>query len=75
MTDKDFNEFLGDLDKWYECKNKYLKLCKDIDNYFGGHDKVPGDLGKYEIAYEKIQENLTNLEFKMYGKWVEHENN
>ena len=69
-TDKDFNEFLDDLDKWYKHKTDFLKLCKEIDDHFGGHDKVPGDLGEYEMAYEYVIESLTTVEYNLFEKWT-----
>ena len=63
--DEDFNEFLDDLDKWYKHKTDYLKLCKEIDDHFGGHDKVPGDLGEYEIIYEHMIESLNIVEYNL----------
>lgn len=68
--DEKFNEFLSDLDKWYEYKNKYLKVCKDIDDHFGGHDKVPENLGKFEMVYETAVEELTQVEVGIFDKWV-----
>ena len=69
-TDKDFNEFLDDLDKWYKYKTDYLKVCKEIDDHFGGLDKVPGDLGEYEIIYEHVVESLTTVEYNLFEKWT-----
>lgn len=68
MNEK-FNEFLNDLDKWYEYKNKYLKIVKDIDDHFGGHDKVPEDLGEFELAYETAVEELTQIEVNILDRW------
>lgn len=68
--DEKFNEFLSDLDKWYEYKNKYLKVCKDIDDHFGGHDKVPEDLGEFEMVYETAVEELTQVEVGIFDKWT-----
>ena len=65
----EFNEFLNDLDKWYEQKNKYLETCKYIDDHFGGHDKVPADLGDCELIYETAVEELANVECEMFNKW------
>lgn len=64
-----FSEFLKDLDTWYEYKNKYLVICKAMDEYFGGLDKVPGDLGKFELAYETAVEELTQIEVNLFDKW------
>lgn len=69
-ADKDFNEFLCDLDKWYKHKTDYLKVCKEIDDHFGGHDKVPGDLGEYEMIYEHAVESLTTVEHNLFEKWT-----
>lgn len=69
-TDKDFNEFLDDLDKWYKHKTDFLKLCKEIDDHFGGHDKVPGDLGEYDMVYEHAIESLTLVEYNLFEKWT-----
>ena len=72
--DKDFNEFLDDLDKWYKHKTDYLKVCKEIDDHFGGLDKVPGDLGEYEIIYEHAMESLTMVEYNLFEKWTVKKN-
>ena len=68
--DEKFNEFLSDLDKWYAYKNKYLKVCKDIDDHFGGHDKVPENLGEFEMVYEHAVNELTQIEFGIFNKWT-----
>ena len=64
-----FSEFLKDLDTWYKYKNKYLDICKDIDEHFGGRDKVPADLGEFELAYETTVEELALVEVNLFDKW------
>lgn len=69
MEDTEFIEFQEDLNTCYSAKQGYENICKTIDDYYGGRDKVPEYLDQWEIPYDAAVENLVIVEDHIFNKW------